>query len=51
MPGRKLARDLIWVSVIKLLALSAIYFLFFASPPRIDAARHFAPAAVTASER
>jgi hypothetical protein len=51
MPGRKLVRDLIWVSAVKLLALTAIYFLFFASPPHIDAARYLASPATAASDR
>jgi hypothetical protein len=44
MPERKLFRDLVWVTVVKLLALTAIYFLFFVSPAPVDVARHFAPA-------
>jgi hypothetical protein len=33
--GRKLVRELAWVLAIKLVALTAIYFLFFATPARI----------------
>jgi hypothetical protein len=40
MLSRKLFRDLLWVMAVKLVALMAIYFLFFGSPARIDAARH-----------
>jgi hypothetical protein len=34
--GRKLVRELAWVLAIKLVALTAIYFLFFASPVRVS---------------
>jgi hypothetical protein len=40
MPKRTLLRDLLWVTAVKLVALAAIYFLFFASPAQIDAAHH-----------
>jgi hypothetical protein len=40
MPRQRLFRDLLWVTFVKLVALTAIYFLFFGSPARIDAANH-----------
>jgi len=43
MPKRRLAIDLAGVMAIKLIALAAIYYLFFAAPPKVDAARHLAP--------
>lgn len=47
----KLIRELAWILAIKLVALTAIYFLFFAAPPRIDASRPFAPDASFVSQR
>jgi hypothetical protein len=51
MSRRRLFRDLVWVTAIKLLALTAIYFVFFASPARIDMARHIAPVFASDNQR
>ena len=51
MAKSKLVRELAWVLVIKLAALTAIYFAFFATPPRIDASRPFTPDSSFASQR
>lgn len=45
MPRRRLAIDLTGVLAVKLIALAAIYYLFFAEPPKIDPARHLVPTA------
>ena len=49
MPERKLVRDLAWALAIKLIALTAIYFLFFAAPARIDPARNLMPTIATST--
>jgi hypothetical protein len=42
--------DVAGALAVKLLALTAIYFLFFAAPPKIDATRLFV-SAISASPR
>jgi hypothetical protein len=44
MPKRRLGIDLAGVLAVKLIALAAIYYLFFAAPPKIDPVLHLAPA-------
>lgn len=44
MPRRRLGSDLAGVLAVKLIALAAIYYLFFAAPPKIDPALHLVPA-------
>ncbi len=50
MRKQKLALNVAGALAVKLVALMAIYFLFFASPPKIDPNAPFAPTA-SASQR